>query len=344
MGTPGQSLKIALDTGASFIWVTSSLCPPCSCQHSSGGRFVYQDSSSFQWVDSDPKKVSFGPWGSMWVESGIDQVKIASGAPVPLEMYLSSEYSGPQFAQLDWDGGIGIPSGSDYADPSTAFSIAQFMTDGLMDPNLPYVSFGTDAASRTGSVIFGGFDAEAIDPYSGIFMPWTPYTAIAQVKFIWTTPLASYSIGSYQTTNVQFCLDSGSSQFKGDDDIMNSTLAQIALSPGVDLALSVGSTEDGTQGQIVVPPSVYNVTIEGGPDKGDTLPQFNPLGLTDLVLVGSVLLDQLYTVYIYDVVDNQGYTLSPVGMVVFNKKNGPALIQTRSKKPMTIGSRLVHRA
>ena len=344
LGIPGQPLKMALDTGAAFIWVTSSLCAPTSCQHSSGGRFAYQNSSSFQWIDTAQKTVSFGPWGSMTVESGRDQAALASAAPVPFDMYLSANYSGSQFAQLDWDGGIGIPSGSDYADPATSFSVAELMNAGLMDPGMPFVSFDWNAASGQGTVLFGGIDLDAIDPFSGIYMPWTPYTVFPNVKYIWTTALANYSVGSYQQSNIQFCLDSGSSQFKGDNGIMNATLGQIAQSPGIDVLLTLGTTADGAQGRIVVPPSVYNVTIQAGPDQGKTLPQFNPLSLTGLVLVGSVLMDQFYTVYIYDVTDDgQGYSLSPVGMIIFNKKNGPALIQTKSTNPLTLGPRGVHK-
>ena len=101
LGTPGQPLKMAIDTGAAFVWVTSSLCAPGSCQHSSGGQFVYQQSSSFQWVDQDPKPVSFGPWGTMTVESGQDLVALPSSAPLALDMYLSSNYSGSQFARSE---------------------------------------------------------------------------------------------------------------------------------------------------------------------------------------------------------------------------------------------------
>jgi saccharopepsin len=345
LGTPGQPLKIALDTGAAFIWVTSSLCPPTSCQHYSNGRFIYQNSSSFQWVNQNGEQVDFGPWGSMTVEVGQDNVALVAGSSMQLDMYLSSQYSGSQFAQLDWDGGIGIPSGSAYADPSTSFSVATLMDDGLMDPENPFISFYTDASTGQGKVLFGGIDQNVIDPYSGIYMPWTPYTQFPNVMYIWSSVLFSYYVGSTQVAaNVQFCLDSGSSQFKGDNNIMNQTLSLISQSPNLDVVLNVGLTLGGEMGQIVVPPSVYNVTIQAGPNQGQTLPQFNPLGLTNLVLVGSVLMDQLYTIYAYNVVSTgQGYNLSPVGMYLFNKVNGPSLIKTKSKKPLTLGRRPVHK-
>src|SRR5687768_3899963 len=74
IGTPGQALKIAIDTGGSFIWTTSTLCKETSCLHAGGGRFNWQKSSTFQWIDQTQINVSFGAWGSMWVETGKDDI------------------------------------------------------------------------------------------------------------------------------------------------------------------------------------------------------------------------------------------------------------------------------
>jgi saccharopepsin len=341
LGTPGQPLRIMLDTGSNFIWTTSSLCAPTSCQHYGGGEFVYQDSSTFQWIDQNQQTVDFGPWGSMQVATGQDIVAITPGASVDLAMFLSASYSGPQFDQLNWDGGLGIPSGSLYADPQVSFIIPQLMSAGLMDPQLPYVSFSTDPATGQGTVLLGGVDLAAIDPYSAVFLPWTPYVQLPGVAYIWTTPLNQYIVGDeLVAANQQFALDSGSSQFKGDNNIMNTTLQLVAASPQPDVTLVVGMTVSGTPANIVVPPSVYMVNIQAGPDQGQTLPQFNPLGLNGLVLVGSVLMDQLYTTYEYSVtVDEAGYHLDPVGMWIFNKIDGPQLIQTASKTPFAMRPR-----
>jgi saccharopepsin len=332
LGTPGQPLRIMLDTGSNFIWTTSSLCPPDSCQHYGGGEFDYEDSSTFQWIDQTPQTVDFGPWGSMVVETGQDVVALTPAASVDLAMFLSSSYSGSQFDQLDWDGGIGIPSGSIDADPQVSFIIPQLMNAGLMDPQLPYVSFSTDQTTGQGTVLLGGIDLGAVDLNSAVFLPWTPYTKLAGVTYIWTTPLYQYLVGSeVVAVNQQFALDSGSSQFKGDDAIMDRTLHLVNTSPQPDVTLVLGTTLDGNPATVVVPPSVYMVDIQAGPQQGQTLPQFNGLGLTGLVLVGSVLMDQLYTTYEYNVTEDEaGYHLDPVGMWIFNKTGGPQLIQTMS--------------
>lgn len=76
VGTPGQPLKLSLDTGTNITWVTSSLCAADRCQHYSAGRFDYQASSSFTFTDCLQRPYSFGPWGTMQVESGTDVLHI----------------------------------------------------------------------------------------------------------------------------------------------------------------------------------------------------------------------------------------------------------------------------
>jgi len=324
VGDAGQSLKVSLDTGTNFIWMTSSLCTFNGnlCQHYGGAQFQYQQSRTFQWVDQNPQTVSFGPWGNMTVRTGRDGIGLPNGRVLPTSFLLAENYTGAQFAQLDWDGGIGIPSGSAYVQPGVSFFVADLMDAGIIDPRRPYVAFDTDPATQIGTCRFGGVDFDAFDPTSGIRMPWQPYTAFKGVEYIWTTPLAEYRVGdAVIATDKMFCLDSGSSQFKGDDTIMKTTLDMIASQPvKPTVQLTVGQSVTGGPGRIVVPPSVYEVRLEAGAGMGQVQPQFNPLGLTDLVLVGSVLMDLFYTVYEYDVsLVNGRHVLAPVAMYLFDK-------------------------
>jgi len=344
IGTPAQFLKFGLDTGSNFIWVTSSLCAESGnpCDHYGGLEFAYGKSSSFAWIDQTDKNVSFGPWGTMVVETGRDLIGTPDGQATNTSLYLSKDYSGSQFAQLDWDGGIGFPSGSQYAQPGISFYMRDLFNAGIIDPEYPYISFVTDFATGTGSCRLGGVDPGAFDPNAGIFMPWTPYTGLPGVEYLWTTALSKYVVGSETVaTNAVFSLDSGSSRFKGDNDYMNTTLAIIAnalAKPDVNLYL--GSSTMGGIGQITIPSSIYEVTIEAGPDAGKTLPQFHPLGIPNMVLVGSVVMDLFYTIFEYDVqVIPTGYYLKPVGMWLFNKTGGPDLIRGRGAKPAPVGRR-----
>lgn len=345
LGYPGQTMKIALDTGSNFIWTTSTLCGS-GCQHYGNQQFDYATSQTFEWLDQTQQAVSFGPWGTMMVELGRDYVSMPSGAYYNTPFYLAASYSGSQFQQLDWDGGLGLPSGNAYTDPNIPHFVAGLMNTGLVDAAMPYLSFSTDPSSGTGTALIGGFDPNAFDPNTGIFMRWSPYS-IASLDYIWTTALASYQVGEQTlASNVFFCLDSGSSQFKGDPTLMSQTLGLVSGSNPPDVTLTLGySYETGQAGVITVPPSVYDVTIQAGPQQGQTLPQFAPLdGVDGLVLVGSLLMDQLYTIFEYSVLMSpDGYILSPHGMWVFNKTSGPSLIRSRSQKPAPLGRKPVIR-
>lgn len=341
LGTPGQQLKFAIDTGTNMVWTTSSLCSPTSCQHYSGGRFEYQKSSSYSWIDCIRVPFSFGPWGTMQVETGQDLLRLPNGASLPVVLYLSADYGGPQFAQLDWDGGIGIPSGSPYKQGDTTFIVEAMMNKGMIQSDFPYVSFDWDGSTAAGSCIIGGYDTSKFIQSEGIFLPWTPYTQFEGVEYIWTADLQTYLVGNNVVAqNVQFALDSGSSQFKGDDTIMDQTLALIRQmgNPPVRMMFADG-------GAITIPQNLYNVTIQAGPDKGKTLPQFQPLGLTGLVLVGSVVMESCYTIFNYRVVQCAPgrYSLAPDGMWVFNKPGGPKIVTPGSGETPQLGKREVVR-
>jgi saccharopepsin len=339
LGTPGQQLRFAIDTGTNMVWSTSTLCAPASCQHYSGGRFNYEKSSSYSWVDCIRVPFSFGPWGTMQVETGQDVFALPNGKALPIVLYLSADYSGPQFAQLDWDGGIGIPSGSPYKQGDTSFIVQELMNRGLISPQNPFVSFDWNGGTSNGSCIIGGYDPAKMT--SGMFLPWTPYTQFAGVEYIWTADMSQYWVGNQLVAkNIQFALDSGSSQFKGDDNVMNQTLAQIKAqgNPPVRMTFPNG-------GAITIPQNLYNVTIQAGPDKGKNLPQFQPLGLTGLVLVGSVVMESCYTIHEYRVVQcaANSFSLAPMGMWVFNKPGGPNIITPPSSEPRELGEREVAR-
>lgn len=342
LGQPGQRLKIALDTGSNFVWVTSTLCSPTSCQHYGGGRFDYAASNTFEWVDQTPKTVDFGPWGSMTVETGSDVIGLNDARTLRNNMYLSSDYTGAQFAELDWDGGIGFPSASAFADPHIGFFLANLMDAGLVDPAMPYVSFWTDRPSSSGEVILGGVDENKFDPENGLFLPWSVYSVLPGVEYIWTTPLRSYSMGGKTWTNKWFALDSGSSQFKGDDDIMGASflLAERSQPPVV---LEAGTTVEGQPATITVSPEMYMMEIQAGEGKGKVIPQFKPLGIKDLALVGSLVMDFAYTIFEYDVsLVNGRHVLYPRGMWMFEKMD-IHILKAHAKTKKKFDPKPVHR-
>lgn len=334
VGTPKQPLKLSLDTGTNITWVTSSLCAADRCQHYSAGRFDYQASSSFTFTDCLKRPYSFGPWGTMQVESGADVLHI-NQTTLPTQLLLAADYDGAQFHQLDWDGGIGLPSSSAYVDGRSSFVFQALMNSGKVDPTHPFIAFNWDAASRRGSCQLGGIDvSKTRGPH--LFLPWSLYSKVAGVEYIWSTQLTSYAVGGEVLANdLSFALDSGSSRFKGDDRLMRQTLARIAQGGSPDVVLGFAD------GEITLGANLYNVLIEEGPSKGKILPQFEPLGLADLVLVGSLVMEHCYTVYEYRVVQCRPgtYSLAPAGVWLFNRPGSPQIITRSSSQPFDTAPR-----
>ncbi|SON49190.1 pepsin-like aspartic protease [Vibrio tapetis] len=362
VGTPIQALKFSFDTASNFNWVTSTLCGPDTCHHFGGDEFNYKTSSSFEWVNRTPITVDFGPWGEMVVSSGEDLLTLSVQNDITLnsDLYLSSHYDGSQFDELNWDGGIGLPSyshiplnnngaksalrGHHQCHSEARFHFLESLVENnVISAESPYVGFETDPVSKQGEVTFGALNPDYVNSREYLFLPWERYAAnsdVASLYYIWTTPLAVMKMGdevlcqSDESTKQWFCLDSGSSQFKGDPDTMFSAYQQAGLY-GKPLSLSFAANANSLAGEIEIPKDLYDVTIEHGDLEGKTVPQFQPMqGLDALTLVGSVVMDSLYTVYQYRM--NDAGQLEPVGMWLFNKPEGPQVIKTRQTKPPAI--------
>ena len=154
---------------------------------------------------------------------------------------------------------------------------------------------------------------------------------------------ASVHVGEDEITSGKvFCVDTGSSRFKGDQSIMTAMKNAVTASNFTQpITISAGHGANGGTGQIVIGPDLYMQKIEKGDHAGETLPQiFEHLGpVADLVLVGSILLDQVYTIYFYEqtIDEETGKTvLSPHGVFLLNKVNGPNIIQNKADQQMDL--------
>ena len=337
LGSPGQPLKLAIDSGTNISWVTSTLCPTDKCVHFAAGRFDHRASSTFAFTDCLQRPYSFGPWGTMQVESASDVLTVPSGSAQPIKLFLATDYDGDSFKQLDWDGGIGLPCSSAYIEGRSSFMFQDLISSGRLDPTHPYVAFDWNPSDRSGTCQMGAIDASKTRG-PGLFLPWSVYSRLPGVEYIWSTELKSYSVGGETlANNLSFALDSGSSQFKGDDAIMGQTLALIARGARPDVVLGFA------EGEITLGADLYSLLVEEGPQKGQTVPQFAPLGLPDLVLVGSLVMEHCYTVYEYQVVQcgHEVYSLAPTGIWLFNRPGGPQIITRSSSRPFNPGPRPV---
>lgn len=337
LGTPAQPLKLAIDSGTNITWVTSTLCPPDQCIHFGGARFDYRASSTFTFTDCLQRPYSFGPWGTMQVETAADVLAVPGGYHIPARLFLAAAYGGEQFKQLNWDGGIGLPCSSAYAEGRSSFLLQELISSGQFDPAHPYVAFDWNANDHSGTCQMGAIDlSRTVGPH--LFLPWSVYNKLPGVEYIWSADLKSYSVGGETlATTIKFALDSGSSRFKGDDRIMAQTLALIARGGHPDVVLEFAD------GEITLDANAYNILIEEGPQKGQVLPQFAPLGLSDLVLVGSLVMEHCYTILEYQVVQchPEVYSLAPVGVWLFNRPDGAQIITRPSSRRFEPGVRLI---
>ncbi|MCG9652880.1 pepsin-like aspartic protease [Vibrio vulnificus] len=356
VGETNQRLKFSFDTGSNFNWVTSTYCPDSSCHHYGNQRFNPNKSSTYVPITEGSKPVDFGPWGEMQVVSGNDNLTLSSKTCLNTDLYLSTQYEGVQFLELDWDGGIGLPTltyqplstdldkvnyrGMHCQSREASFHFMEtLIAQNVVSKDHPYVAFTTNSETKKGQVTFGALDPSYGDSREYMFLPWERYN-IESLYYIWTTSLEEISLAGEvicRGTDDEpqwFCLDSGSSQFKGDPANMKHAQT-LAKSLKGDLTLTIPENEVTKGGELVVPSSLYDVLIEEGSSKGEHVVQFEPMeGLDRLTLVGSVLMDSLYTVYQYQVRENG--TLYPVGMWIFNKIDGPKIINVEQDKAASI--------
>lgn len=330
------NMKLNFDTGARFIWVTSTECNTVACNWPTRIKFNPNTSQSFDWIDQNITEINFGPWGTMKAKVGSDEFCIDPAQPgfstIREKFYVTTEYDGQQFNELNWDGGIGIPSGS-LPDPKFSNLILEFLNSGRITPDQAVIAFHMNPDTRMGVIEIGDFDRSAIIPESRVNVDFSSYKGL---KYIWTTPLGSWRVGNVEVaTNKMFCHDTGSSQFKGDSGIMikasNEVYTQYAqLGHYPDLELTLGKKHGSeTPAKFVLTEDQYVTLIEAGAGHGEHTININPLaGLDNLVLVGSILMDNIYTVYRFIVTGAfPNYSLAPGQVEMYNKVGGPTVIQ-----------------
>ncbi|WP_425098774.1 pepsin-like aspartyl protease [Tropicibacter sp. S64] len=323
--TVPQVQFFALDTGTNMDWVTSTQCTTHACMIHK--RFDPSLSSTFQPIQSQTVTLSYGPWGNLEANIGTDVLNLPGGHAQRATFGLAVNYGGPQFEEIDWSACLAFPSQG-----TMQYGFSNVMQDmlrqGVISPYAGYVCFDWNRETRTGSCLIGDVDLSGVDPAQYIVLPFDSYTPVPSVNYIWTCAGATVTIGSLVMDDIWLCLDSGSSRFKGGVEVIDQIKANLGGNTNT-LTIDVGQARGGARGRIVVPPELYMRTIEEGENKGQTLPQFNVLGeLPGLLLVGSVLMDYLYTIYVYDTVSVGGVeTFQAAGMIIFNKADGPPVIR-----------------
>lgn len=307
LGTPPQPLRFMLDTGTVNTWITASACSTDACKLH--GAFDPNRSSSFVPGDQAPSSVSFGPWGSMGVVLGNDvahlqrhEAGVAKTVALdePISIYLAVSYSGPQFAALDCDGGLAIPS-VPWKQPSSL--LEQLRLQGLI--KYAVASFYVDPMRGNGSCLMGAIDSSRFVAGSLNVLPNVPQEG--DLDYLWSVPLDRLDSGGVTVTqNSTLVLDTGSSRFKGGkaitDRLQNAITdngkrpttvtseAALADYPTIELTLGgVGYTLTPQQYFLRLSDTVWQLGVhylEGLPD--------------EFLLVGTVFLDTVYSIFYFE--------------------------------------------
>lgn len=311
VGTPAQALRMMIDTGTDNTWLTSSACttPACAAHKS----FNNKNSSSFVMIDAKPSPKSFGPWGTMIVQVGSDKFTlqlssdgkhVTGSTAESMNFELAVFYNGDQFQQLDADGGIAIPSPYWVKTPNTESLLLQLLNSG--DISYPVASFGVNTYMGLGVCLFGAIDPDFFNPSTLQWLQLKPVKTVG-LEYLWNINLNGFYVNgsAVQAGITDFILDTGSSYFKGPADLIgilqnavtyNGQLPQTVTDPDnlslyPNIVLSIGN-----QNYTITPQQYF---LELAPNNwllGIQVLDGMPEGM---LLVGSVFLDTVYSIFDY---------------------------------------------
>ncbi len=355
-------LKMALDSGANFIWATSDRCHSVACGHHNQ---VDTSQAGFVWVDPPPISTprSFGPWGTMMTETGQVAFTTVGADSLPMKFFASVDYAGNKFEYLAWDGGIGFPATTPTPSPdpkaNSSFYFGELYSSGVLAA--PTFSMVTETTLGEGIVYLGG-------DYRELFLPDTEVVLepnrVNLIDYIWGTDLYSFELGGqtiHALTHARFYLDSGSSRFKGDQAYVGPILeALYALQVGnerifdkvmddggnwvslvyangkgpddyagilPDISLTMGQSCGGNAGQsalITLTPQQYSYQVQVGDRAGSWAPAFGVLNGVGGLLVGSTFMDRFYTRFTYQDDGNNNLTQGNMYLYLKSGGSGPA--------------------
>ncbi|KUJ13704.1 acid protease [Mollisia scopiformis] len=226
VGTPPQTQTLAIDTGSSDVWLMSStadLCTDPALQEEDGtggcaSTFDSSKSSSFKVVDANGFDISYADNSGAQGDYVTDDFTIGGSTIKALEMGLAYNVTlqtGLMGIGYDKNEASDSTDGDGFIYPSI---IDQMMSQGLINTK-SYSLYLNDYEASTGSIIFGGLDADKYhgkllqvpivpDEYSNGTQVYAEFS-VAMTGFGITTNAGNttnFTISSYQTPAI---LDSG---------------------------------------------------------------------------------------------------------------------------------------
>lgn len=351
-------MQFALDTGTNLFWATVDECTTPACE---AHQRVSTSQPGFEFISNPnyPKKVSFGPWGSMEVKLGQVTVEVGSAALSKARFDASIDYEGDKFQYLNWGGGVGLPSESKSVNPDINNVFLSLYENGSL-PKVVF-SFYTDVTSQIGTAILGGDDPSQYD--AATLVELLPKKSPSpDLNYLWGTSVASVDVGTTEITELTngiFYLDSGSSRFKGGRDYMEPILNEFLTykddegNPifekysdepeipftGIKYAngkspqdfldilplfsVTIGNTcnaDTDNRTKISLSPEQYSYKVDVGEREGEWVAAFHVLDGVDGLLVGSTFMDLMYTRFEFGILPDQSLTQG--AMALYKKKSG----------------------
>jgi len=315
LGSPGQAMTVMMDTGTANTWVTSFCCSSAACK-TKNYKYDYGESITHERIPgADWQGNELGAWGEF--ESLPIRDMICFTDPNRGRIHLSMKFlvaklkdaaGSTNWKDLNMCGGVGFPvifeQPDDVNKPESLLPV--ILQDGLASD--PVVSFWHD--KTIGGCVVGGVDASKYDAETRNALSLT--SGAAKLN-LWTVRLDQFLKGSTPMLDgpVNLALDTGSSRFKGSPRIINQLIEQITTkADGSKLPTTFSNpsliaefptlTLDMNGYRYALAPEDYIWKIA---DRGTYSLQFHPLdiGVDDTILVGSVLLDHLYSAFEYTV-------------------------------------------
>lgn len=309
IGSEKQKMKMAFDTGTDHSWVTSNRCTTDAClMHQ---RFDIYLSETYNQISSmyQPKEISFGPWGAMFVSMGQDNLilKRKCGKDIEVKNYrlnTSEQYDGEQFMDLIWDGAIGIPSIPSKNDTS------ELVNELLKDAKAKHKTLYFNYKDKT--LHFG----KARVPFKSKLKVVIPM--LETMKNLWFLRLNEMFVNNHELSckyddgvetklvDIDFCIDTGSSRFKGDPLIINAIIDAVTYSGRLPLYVTKEDPDFIAYPELVIFIEGQRFTIEPKHYFEKIAEElyvlaFHPMkGLDNILLAGSVFLEKYNPVFYFN--------------------------------------------
>ncbi|KAK9359782.1 aspartic peptidase domain-containing protein [Lipomyces starkeyi] len=187
VGTPGQNLRLQIDTGSSDIWVQSGenrFCQESSNPCNETGIFEPQDSSTFS-IISDNFYIAYGDGSYAKGDYAYDTFEIGGAAVKNLTIAVATDANSTEGIM-----GIGYPTNeavvSAYGSSYQYKNLPDLLVEQRFIQSRAYSLWLNDLEASTGSILFGGVDRAK---YSGnlVKLPLDLYTGESQPSEFFVT-------------------------------------------------------------------------------------------------------------------------------------------------------------